>query len=123
MGRVFRAFVLLGLLWCVLTCGNASPELGVCQAACSNTYHGTSFGVSARTLRSFLRLVTAAALVVAMFALLVAAWCEAKNREPQARSDLLSAHPQSSQPTVPSLPATNVEQRLSKLEAVTPDMG
>jgi hypothetical protein len=63
------------------------------------------------------------ALAVAVLALVVAAWCAAQNRHLQARLDSLSARPQLPQPTAPSSLPTNLDQRLSKLEAVTPDVG
>jgi hypothetical protein len=59
-----------------------------------------------------------ATLAVAAAALVVAAWCIAQNYQLRARLEALSASPQPS----PSLP-TNLVQRLSKLEGVTPDVG
>jgi hypothetical protein len=63
------------------------------------------------------------ALAFAMLAFIFAAWCSAQNHNLQARLDSLSTSPRLSQSSGPSLLPTNVDQRLRKLEAVTPDVG
>ena len=64
-----------------------------------------------------------AALAAALLALVFAAWCAAQNHQLQARLDSLSARAQSPQLSGPSGLPTRFDQRLSKLEAVTPDVG
>jgi hypothetical protein len=63
-----------------------------------------------------------ATLAVAFLALVLAAWCAAENHRLHARLDSLSTRPQWRQETGLSLQPTNVEQRLNKLEAITPSV-
>src|SRR5581483_2365491 len=60
-----------------------------------------------------------ATLAVAVLALIVAGWCTAQNHQLRARLEALSTGPQTSPPLLP----TNILQRVSKLEGVTPDVG
>jgi hypothetical protein len=104
----------------ILPAGGTRNSLGLFSAAlkCLNLARPSEAG----NIREIMKLERAA-LTAAMLALVVAAWCASENRTLHARLDSLSASLQSPQKAGPSLQPTNVEQRLSKLEAVTPDVG
>jgi hypothetical protein len=107
----------------ILPAGGTRNFLGLFSAAllrlkCLNLAQPSEAGNIRETMK-----LERAALAVAIIALAITAWCVAQNHNLQARLDSLSARPPMPQPSVPSLQPTNIEQRLSKLEAVTPDVG